>query len=231
TQVIILTGHGSRYSATRALVRDAFDYLAKPCDIDLLASRIEEAYRAKHHGFRTDLKKALDIMTPINEVMTLSADSQVRHAMEKWFDPTQDAAITASKKERAPDVIVVLDEKAVITGVLTKIDIIRAVRPEYIAASDVPTEESARFSSIFWNGFFSDRVTTIAGKKIREIMSERPPVISENANLLEVAHLMWKDAKRLLLVQDISRIIGIIRDQDIFEEILAAMTHKSDARG
>jgi predicted transcriptional regulator len=57
-------------------------------------------------------------------------------------------------------------------------------------------------------------------------MSELPGVISENANLLEVAHLMQKEHGRLLLVKDISRVIGIIRDQDIFGEITEVMTDK-----
>ncbi|MBU2627922.1 MAG: response regulator, partial [Proteobacteria bacterium] len=59
--------------------------------------------------------------------------------------------------------------------------------------------------------------------KVKDLMSGLPPVISENANLLEVAHLMWQESKRLLLVQDISKVIGIINDQDIFFEIATVM--------
>jgi len=41
--VIMLTGHGAMPSAREALVEGAFDYLSKPCDMDLLASKISEA--------------------------------------------------------------------------------------------------------------------------------------------------------------------------------------------
>jgi CBS domain-containing protein len=54
-------------------------------------------------------------------------------------------------------------------------------------------------------------------------MSDLPPVISENANLLEVAYLMWKESKRLLLVKDITKVVGIISDQDLFCEIADTM--------
>ena len=80
-QVIILTGHGSRYSAMRALVREAFDYLAKPCDIEILASRIQDAYLAKNRGFKFDDKKALNIMIPIHDLKSISADMSVKEAM------------------------------------------------------------------------------------------------------------------------------------------------------
>jgi DNA-binding NtrC family response regulator len=43
--VIMLTGHGARPSAQSALSKGAFEYLTKPCDIDLLTKKIMEAYR------------------------------------------------------------------------------------------------------------------------------------------------------------------------------------------
>jgi DNA-binding NtrC family response regulator len=42
-EVIMLTAYGSMDSALQALHDEVFAYLAKPCDIDLLALRIREA--------------------------------------------------------------------------------------------------------------------------------------------------------------------------------------------
>ncbi len=201
-QVIILTGHGSRYSAMRALVREAFDYLAKPCDIEILASRIQNAFIAKNRGFKFDDKKALNIMIPLEKLTTIPADMALKDAMA-----LNDGFLA------------VVDERKILTGILTQNDIIRSVRPEYIAEDGCFNEESSRFSSMFWSGFFSDRVKAVAQKKVREILSERPPAISENANLLEVSHMMSGTLSGVLLVKDISKIIGIIRNQDIFSEI------------
>ena len=205
-QVIILTGHGSRYSAMRALVREAFDYLAKPCDVDILASRIHDAYLAKHRGFKFDDKKALDIMIPINNLKSIPADMTLKDAIavNKGF-------------------LAVIDERKMFAGILTHMDIIRAIRPEYISEDGSFNEESSRFSPMFWSGFFSDRVKAISQKKVWEILPESTPVISENANLLEAAHMMARTFGDVLLVKDISKVIGIIRNQDIYSEISSLM--------
>ena len=46
--IIMLTGHGALPSAREALVEGAFDYLAKPCDIELLATKIKESLRMQN---------------------------------------------------------------------------------------------------------------------------------------------------------------------------------------
>ena len=51
--VIMLTGHGSMPSAQEALISGAFDYLSKPCDIDLLANKITDAHAQEFDGYRT----------------------------------------------------------------------------------------------------------------------------------------------------------------------------------
>jgi CheY-like chemotaxis protein len=222
-QVIMLTGEGTRYSATRALVKDAFDYLAKPCDVEILASRIHDAYMTKNNGLKTDAKKASDIMTHMDELMTVPADITLGPAMEKMPDIFGKEYLLPRDRKKHPGVLLVLDERGVLAGILTRRDVIRAIRPEYISAAGLSEQESFRFSSIFWSGFFSDRVKEIAKKKVCEIMSELPPVINDYANLLEVAHLMWKESKQWLLVKNISRVVGIINDQDLFFEITEAM--------
>ena len=205
-QVIILTGYGSRYSAMRALVREAFDYLAKPCDVEILASRIQDAYLAKHRGYKFDDKRALNLMIPIQDIKSIQADMTLKEAM--------------SLNE---GLLAVIDERKILTGILTRMDIIRAVRPEYISEDGSFNEESSRFSSMFWSGFFSDRVKAISRKKVWEILSEHPLFVSENANLLEVAHMMAQSLGGVLMVKDISKVIGIIRHRDIYFEISSLM--------
>ena len=46
-EVIMLTGHATVESAIEGMKLGAFDYLMKPCDIDLLISKVEEASRKK----------------------------------------------------------------------------------------------------------------------------------------------------------------------------------------
>ncbi len=46
-EVIMLTGHATVQTAVGGIKYGAFDYLMKPCDIDVLADKIREAYAKK----------------------------------------------------------------------------------------------------------------------------------------------------------------------------------------
>jgi two-component system, OmpR family, response regulator len=46
-EVIMLTGHGSQAAAQDGLSIGAFDYLMKPCELDELITKIQEAYEHK----------------------------------------------------------------------------------------------------------------------------------------------------------------------------------------
>jgi DNA-binding NtrC family response regulator len=43
--VIMLTGHGSAEAAQEGIKQGAFDYLTKPCELDELIQKIQEAHR------------------------------------------------------------------------------------------------------------------------------------------------------------------------------------------
>ncbi len=47
TEVIMLTGHGTMESAMEGMRLGAYDYLMKPCDIEQLLAKIEEATNRK----------------------------------------------------------------------------------------------------------------------------------------------------------------------------------------
>ncbi len=51
-EVIMLTGHATVETAIEGMKRGAFDYLMKPCDMDLLLEKIQMAVRKKrdHEG-------------------------------------------------------------------------------------------------------------------------------------------------------------------------------------
>ena len=49
TEVIMLTGHGTIESAIDGMKKGAYDYLLKPCDIDQLMAKVEEATRKKRN--------------------------------------------------------------------------------------------------------------------------------------------------------------------------------------
>lgn len=46
-EVIMLTGHGTVESAVEGMKRGAFDYLMKPCDMDILMTKVEQAAKQR----------------------------------------------------------------------------------------------------------------------------------------------------------------------------------------
>jgi DNA-binding NtrC family response regulator len=57
TEVVMLTGHATVESAIEGMKKGAFDYLMKPCDIDQLMQKVEEATQKKL-GHEDKIKEA-----------------------------------------------------------------------------------------------------------------------------------------------------------------------------
>ena len=61
-------------------------------------------------------------------------------------------------------------------------------------------------------------------RSIAEIMSPTPLSIDGNASLMEAAYLMVGRNQRRLLVMEKGKNVGIIREQDLFFEMVKLMT-------
>ncbi len=59
TETLILTGHGSVDTALEALKLGAYDYLAKPCEIDDLVEKIEGAWKKKDTAEQKDMQEKI----------------------------------------------------------------------------------------------------------------------------------------------------------------------------
>ncbi|MBN1101865.1 MAG: response regulator [Deltaproteobacteria bacterium] len=59
TQTLILTGHGSIDTALEAMKLGAYDYLAKPCEIEDLVKKIEGAWERKDDAQKKDMQEKL----------------------------------------------------------------------------------------------------------------------------------------------------------------------------
>ena len=222
TQVIMLTGHASPESARNSLELAAFDYLTKPCDIDLLAMKINEAYAIKTSGLAGIEKKARDIMISISDYTTVSVNTTVREAIGKLLASFKSLVSSSRIMETGHRSLLVFDEKNDLIGILSIMDLIKGIRPAYLSTARSDTLQGIEYSSLFWGGWdglFSIQMKTLAEKKVGEVMSERPPLVDENTNLMQVADLMYKNQKRRLIVTSGKKAIGIIREQDLFFEM------------
>jgi DNA-binding NtrC family response regulator len=59
-EVVVLTGHGSLETAVEAVKAGAYDFLAKPAEVDALTTKIREAYERKLGRTSEDYKRRME---------------------------------------------------------------------------------------------------------------------------------------------------------------------------
>jgi CBS domain-containing protein len=215
----MLTGHGARPSAEESREEGAFDYLVKPCDVDLLVAKIKDACHMGPDTNKVEERTVVEVMIPITEYTTLGREYNVGEAVTELKKSFHSKASTSRLMETGHRSLLVLGESREVVGILSIKDLLEAIMPGYLSAAKPSTADSIQYSPMFWSGMFTKTVLQIAGKKIRDIMSEAPPAIDAGANLMEAAYLMIDQEARRLTVTQSGKVIGVIREQDLFFEI------------
>jgi len=214
-QVIMLTGHGGEETARESLKHGAFDYLSKPCDIDLLSARINDAY-AGVHKLKGEEPRVRDIMIPIEDYTTISPDRPVKEGIKelvKSFEVNFSSSKLITKGHRS---ILVFKPGGDLVGVLSIFDLIRKLRPGYLSAPKPSTADWVQYSAMFWSGLFTKQAKDLANKKIGDIMSPPPPSIPDDSNLMDATNLLFETQSRRLVVMRKNKVVGVVREQEIF---------------
>jgi DNA-binding response OmpR family regulator len=219
TEVIMLTGHGTSASARKALADQAFDYLAKPCDIDLLTAKINDAYLASQKPDLRREKTVRDIMIHIDDYSKVSEEDTVKDAVTTLMTSFNKFVSSGRIMETGHRSLVVFDRKNKVSGILSIMDLIEALRPAYLSAPRPSMADAIQYSPMFWVGLFTSQAESLGKKKVGQIMSERPLSVEQDTNLMEVADLMFTSQIRRLLVTDKQTIIGVVREQELFFEV------------
>ena len=217
-QVIMLTGHGAIDSAKESLKHGAFDYLNKPCDIDLLASKIKDAYGATKKGVKEE-KKAGDIMIPVEGYTTIDVDSTIREGIEALKKSHENIVSTSRIMETGHRSILVFDRNRALVGILSILDLIRALRPSYLSAPKPSMADSMVYSPMFWTGLFTSQAKGLVEKKIKDVMSEAPPGIDVDTNLMEVSSMVYDEQVRRIAITSKGKVVGVVREQELFFEM------------
>ncbi|BDQ37017.1 hypothetical protein SYK_13770 [Pseudodesulfovibrio nedwellii] len=218
TPVIMLTGHGDVPGARKAYETGAFDYLAKPCDVDLLSAKIQDAYEYATKVAYIE-KMAGDIMIPLERYTRIDIDSTVRDAIAALENAMREFMATDRLMDTGHRSVVVTGSNNTVVGILSPLDLIDAVRPEYLSVPKPSMADTLQYSAMFWQGLFTSRVKEIVDKPVRTFMSDSLPVIDAEANLMEVADTMVTLPARRMLVQANGKDVGIVREQELFYEV------------
>lgn len=219
--VIMLTGHGALPSARQAHEQGAFDYLTKPCDIDVLAGKIKEAC---HHGKTSADEKykernVLSVMIPLHDYTTLSGETSVCDAILELRKSFESKVSSASIMETGHRSILVVDKNKKVQGILAIADLLKMILPGYLFAPKPSMADAIQYSPMFWEGMFAKEIEQKATLKISDIMSPAPFIIDGNASLMEAAYLMIKNNARRVVVMSSGDLVGIVREQDLFFEM------------
>ena len=218
--VIMLTGHGDLPSAYEAYEEGAFDYLAKPCDIDVLTGKIRDAYHKGSSPPREQSEKSVfDVMVPIHEYTTVTGDMSVRDAINALKASFSTKMSTSKIMETGHRSVLVVDAHNRVKGVVAILDLLRMIMPGYLFAPKPSLADSIQYSPIFWKGMFSTEVKRIANRKIVDVMSPAPYSIDKDASLMEATHMMVRYQVRRLVVLENGGVIGVVREQDLFFEM------------
>ena len=218
--VIMLTGHGADDSAKQALAHGAVDYLSKPCDIDLLASRILDA--VKHQDMAVDPdreRKVEEVMIPLAEYTTLGENQTVAEGiaeLKKSFTPQLHTSRIMETGHRS---LLVFDSAGELKGILSIMDLLEGIMPGYLSAPKPSMADSMQYSPMFWSGMFTREAQQMASKPVGDLMSPTPPTIDAQANLMEAAYMMVHNHCRRMVVYSEEKVVGIIREQDLFFEL------------
>jgi FixJ family two-component response regulator len=217
--VIMLTGHGAIPSAREALVEGAFDYLSKPCDIDILSSKIEEACQHRRREDLDEEKNVMEVMIPIGEYTTLKGEQTVKAAIFSLKESFISKVSTSRIMETGHRSILVFDDRGKMEGILAIVDLLEGIMPAYLTAPKPSTADSIQYSPMFWGGMFTRQVKELGKKKIKDIMSPAPLTIDGDSNLMEAVGMMIENRARRLAVTRSGEIVGVIREQDLFFEM------------
>jgi len=224
--VIMLTGHGALPSAKEALQKGAFDYLAKPCDINILAGKIEDACRRAEDPKKFEEKRILGVMVPFQEYTTVSAQESVKDAIFELKASFTSKLSTSRLMETGHRSVLVMDDKDNVQGILAIRDLLELVLPSYLTAPKPSMADSIQYSPMFWQGMFIKEVKQKSEIRIKDVMSPAPLTIEGTASLTEAAYMMMKNNARRLVVEVAGKVAGVIREQDLFFEMERILREK-----
>lgn len=219
--VIMLTGHGALPSAQQARDEGAFDYLMKPCDIDVLTGKIKEAFQYRQTAPEEKYRErdVLGVMIPIDEYTTLNGDLSVRDAILELRKSFKSKISSDSIMETGHRSVLVIDKNLGVQGILSIADLLKMILPAYLFAPKPSMADAIQYSPMFWEGMFSQEIAKKASMKIKDVMSPAPFSIDGQASLMEAAYLMIKNNARRIVVMSSGNVVGIIREQDLFFEM------------
>jgi Mg/Co/Ni transporter MgtE len=139
-----------------------------------------------------------------------------------WFTIKQAIAIVKTtalglEGKMEPTTLLVFDEKYQLMGSLTMEDLIRGVEKKFLRSNNFMSKEWD--TPVFFEGLFTEGVKDEAQKPVSEIMSPVKETVSPDESIIKAIYIMMEKNLQLLPVIEQGTIKGVIRLNEIFNEI------------
>jgi CBS domain-containing protein len=177
-------------------------------------------------------KKVKDLLVPLNEYATTTEDKSLRDAvpvLRQLYCEVEEGRCTQAGHRN----ILVLDDSGNLVGILSFRSILAVLIPEVaggisarlealgvsiaFAQANSPNLDEARAT-------FRARVIRNAETKVKDVMLKVRGTIDVNADLMDAIKLMYRNKITVIPVYDGEKLIGVLRESDLFlfiAEILA----------
>jgi CBS-domain-containing membrane protein len=139
-----------------------------------------------------------------------------------WFTIKQAIALVKKASlglegKLEPATLLVFDEKYQLMGSLTMKDLIRGIEKKFIRSDAwVPHDWG---TAIFFEGLFTEGCKEEAEKSVKEVMTPTKTTVKGEDSIIKAIFMMMEEDLSLLPVLDQGKIAGVIRLNEIFNEI------------
>ena len=139
-----------------------------------------------------------------------------------WFNIKQAIAIVKKSAlglegKLEPTILLIFDEKYQLMGSLSMKDLIRGIEKKFTRSGGWMSKEWD--TPVFFEGLFTAGVKEEAQKQVSEIMSPVKDTVQTGDSIIKAIYIMMDKDLTLLPVVDQGGVVGVIRLNEIFNEI------------
>jgi DNA-binding response OmpR family regulator len=208
--VIILTGHGDTGNALAGISLEIHDFLQKPVEMERLAEKIR-ATAGPAPDQPLHERTVRDLMIPLESYRKVYADESLRTALSALKEAAE-SKVVGHHAEIGHRSILVMDRGDNLLGVLRRIDVLRMVEPSFLRDSPYTT---------YFTGMFLASCKTLADRPVGDFVRQEEMVsVGEFTPLMEAVALMARHGLINLPVLRAGKFVGMLRDSDLFHEVL-----------
>ncbi|RLA94163.1 MAG: hypothetical protein DRG25_03080 [Deltaproteobacteria bacterium] len=148
-------------------------------------------------------KRVKDLLIPLSDYPHLPFWATLKEALIQL----------SSSSESGMNMVLVFNEAYRLVGILTQVDILWGIEPKFARHYEdgVP---------VFWSDLLTQSARKRIMQPIKELMTPTKVTVDSNDSIMKASHIMLIENQDILAVKEDDRIVGVIRLEDIFREVI-----------